>query len=290
MSERAANLRAKAELLSSPWPPLFLAARRLAASLTLGLHGRRRTGRGESFWQYRHYQWGDPARTIDWRQSARSDDVYIRETEWSVAASLWIWIDTGPSMDWRSSEQLPTKAERAALLALSIAALAAQAGEQVTLAGMDAAPSAHESNLVRMAEALTVAKPKPRPTPDQIPQNAEVILFSDFESPLEEIESNLSLLAEKRAQVTLVHVADPAEEQLPYDGHILFSDPARPLAVRVPDAKALKPDYQAKRAAHKAGLVDLAKKRGWWLHSHSTDRPASTALLALHAGLSTEQA
>ena len=33
-------------------PPLLLAARRIAATIEQGVHGRRRVGRGEAFWQF----------------------------------------------------------------------------------------------------------------------------------------------------------------------------------------------------------------------------------------------
>jgi len=286
LTDKAARLRADAETLSGPWPPLLLAARRLAASLALGLHGRRRPGSGESFWQYRHYQWGDPSRTIDWRQSARSDDIYVRETEWSVAASLWFWIDNGPSMTWRSTDDLPTKYDRAALLALAVSLLAAEAGEQVALAGIDRPPSNHESGLVRIAKALSLAGDGPEPKIEQIPEAAELVLFSDFEAPLEDVAARLKPFGDRRVTATLVRISDPAEEQLPFRGHVLFSDPASPTTVRIPDSGAMRPAYRKQRDGHKQGLRALAESHGWRLLEHTTDHPASAALLALHAGLS----
>ncbi len=284
MTGPAENLRSQAEHLSGPLPPLLLAAQRLAASLALGFHGRRRPGRGEAFWQYRPYQWGDPSRSIDWRQSARSDDIFVRETEWSVAASLWFWVDNVPSMNWRSSKDLPTKAERAALLTLSLALLASKAGEQVTLAGMGNAPSAHESNIVRMARTLT-APDRVEGQIQHIPEHAEVVLFSDFEVPPEEIETLLAQLTERKVRATLVQISDPAEERFPYQGHVTFTAPDGHLSAKVKDSAALRPAYRKFRKAHKTAIGEMAARRGWLLHNHRTDHPASTALLALHAGL-----
>jgi hypothetical protein len=86
------------------------------------VHGRRRVGQGETFWQYRHYEPGDPNQVIDWRQSAKSDHVFARQMEWEAAQSAWIWRDSSASMDWRSSDRWPTKRDRADLLALALAA------------------------------------------------------------------------------------------------------------------------------------------------------------------------
>src|SRR5258708_19687036 len=62
----------RAEERAGALPPLLVAARRVAATVAQGVHGRRRVGQGDSFWQFRPYAAGDPVNRIDWRQSARS--------------------------------------------------------------------------------------------------------------------------------------------------------------------------------------------------------------------------
>jgi hypothetical protein len=60
-----------ARTLAESLPRLILEARRIAATVIHGLHGRKRAGPGENFWQYRRFVWGEPARRVDWRRSAR---------------------------------------------------------------------------------------------------------------------------------------------------------------------------------------------------------------------------
>ena len=79
-------------------PRLILEARRIAATVIHGLHGRRRAGPGENFWQYRRFLSGEPARRVDWRRSARDGILYVREQEWEAAHTVWIWPDRSPSM------------------------------------------------------------------------------------------------------------------------------------------------------------------------------------------------
>ena len=62
----------RAEALGARLPPLLVAAERVASTVAQGVHGRRRVGQGDSFWQFRPYVSGDPVNRIDWRQSARS--------------------------------------------------------------------------------------------------------------------------------------------------------------------------------------------------------------------------
>ena len=141
-------LRRDAERVAGALPPLMAEARRLAATVASGVHGRRRAGPGETFWQYRQAMPGDPLTAIDWRRSARSDHVYIREMEWEAAQTVWIWRDDAQSMDWRSDAAPRSKGARAALLALSLAVLLARGGERFGLIGTDAArPMSGEAQL-----------------------------------------------------------------------------------------------------------------------------------------------
>ena len=116
-------IRRHAEASASRLPPLLLAAQRVAATVDQGVHGRRRVGLGETFWQFRRYETGDSLRSIDWRQSAKSDHLYIRETEWAAAQSIWLWRDASASMRWSSGRKLPEKRDRADLMLLALASL-----------------------------------------------------------------------------------------------------------------------------------------------------------------------
>src|SRR5271167_1724508 len=113
-----AALRDRAEQAAAVLPPLLVAAERVAVTVAQGVHGRRRVGQGETFWQFRQYEPGDAATRIDWRESAKSQRLYVRETEWEAAQSVWLWRDASASMDYSSAEYLtgaewPTKRHRA---------------------------------------------------------------------------------------------------------------------------------------------------------------------------------
>ncbi len=134
-SRHAPRLRQAAESLSQRLPSLLVEAERVSATVAPGVHGRRRTGMGETFWQFRQYQAGDAADSIDWRQSARSRHLFVREQEWEAAESVWLWCDLSESMAFRSGSKLPVKWERAVLLTLALAALLVRGGERVALLG-----------------------------------------------------------------------------------------------------------------------------------------------------------
>ena len=87
----AASLHGNAGQLADPLGALLLAADRLAQNALMGGHGRRRSGVGEDFWQYRPYQpQQDTLRAIDHRRSGKSDGYFVRQQEWRTAQSLQI--------------------------------------------------------------------------------------------------------------------------------------------------------------------------------------------------------
>src|SRR3712207_9466580 len=82
--------------LADRMPRLVLEARRVAASLSHGLHGRRRAGVGESFWQFRPFVAGEAAQRIQLRRSRRDGRLYGGERERETAQTIWFLIDRSP--------------------------------------------------------------------------------------------------------------------------------------------------------------------------------------------------
>src|SRR5947208_9645677 len=139
--------------LAATMPRLILEARRVAATVIHGLHGRRRAGSGENFWQYRRFISGEPASRVDWRRSARDDHLYVREREWEAAHTVWIWPDRSPSMAFASREARDSKLERSLIVAFALAELLVAGGERVGIPGL-MNPTASRSVIDKMAQAM----------------------------------------------------------------------------------------------------------------------------------------
>src|SRR5499427_9963335 len=120
-AEAAPHATAAARTLAASMPRLILEARRVASTVIHGLHGRRRAGPGENFWQYRRFVSGEPAQHVDWRRSARDDHLYVREREWEASHTVWIWPDRSPSMTFLSQLAKDNKIERALVVAFALA-------------------------------------------------------------------------------------------------------------------------------------------------------------------------
>lgn len=274
-----------AEELAAPLPPLLVEAERVAATVTQGVHGRRRSGSGDSFWQFRRYQPGDAATAIDWRQSAKSVPLYVRETEWAAAQSVWLWADGSASMRWRSRPDLPDKRDRAAILALALASLLIRGGERVGLLGDAIPPASGRATLPRLARAM-MGQGGDAGLPDApLPRHAHAVLISDFLLPLDAVDAGLRRWAAGGVRGHLVHLLDPAEECLPYEGRVRFSGLEGEGELLVPHAESLRDAYAERLANHRAGLAAIARGVGWSFAVHHTNTPAREALIALHAAL-----
>src|ERR1700739_4707224 len=151
----AAVARASGEgrTLAASMPRLILEARRVAATVIHGLHGRRRAGPGENFWQYRRFVSGEPASRVDWRRSARDDHLYVREQEWEAAHTVWIWADRSPSMVFTSQLAQESKLDRTVVIASALAEVLVQAGERVGMPGL-MRPTGSRNVLDKMTNAI----------------------------------------------------------------------------------------------------------------------------------------
>ena len=274
----------QAEALAARLPPLMVAAERVASTVAQGVHGRRRIGTGDSFWQFRPFVEGDAASRIDWRQSAKSDRAYVRDMEWEAAQTVCLWRDASPSMAWRSARHLPEKRERAELLLLALTALLARAGEQVRLAGVEGRVFAGRNAL----DGAALALPKGGdglPGSSAMPRHATAVLIGDFLSPLPAVQACLSRLAEQGVRGHVVMVLDPAEITLPYDGRIRFRGLEGEADSIVPRAQSMRGAYGDALAEQQAGLAAGCQAAGFCFGVHRTDHPPESALLALWMAL-----
>jgi len=284
----AGRLQHRAEHAAAALPPLLVAATRVAATVAQGVHGRRRVGQGETFWQYRQYQPGDAATRIDWRESAKSQRLYVRETEWEAAQSVWLWRDASPSMDYASSRDLPTKRARADLLTLALAALLLRGGERVTLLGTGVAPSHGRAVLSRMALQLERESNSGMPVIERLPRYAQIVLLGDMLAPLPETEKLVASYAATGLKGHLLQVLDPAEETLPFDGRIRFEGLEQEDSLLIARVETIREQYVTRLAQHRAGLAAIARAAGWAFATHRTDKPPHTALLALYTALAAQ--
>jgi len=281
------DLGREAAALSARMPDLLMQARFVSTTVAHGMHGRRRAGPGETFWQFRRFQSGEPARRVDWRRSARDDMLYVREKEWEAAHTVWIWIDRSPSMYFGSSLGASRKIDRAVVIALALTDLLIRGGERVGLVDL-MRPTAQRHAVERAALAISrdPLGDDTLPTAAPFAPFTELIAVGDFLEPLSEIEPALAAIAGRRVHGHLAQVLDPVEETFPFAGRTEFHDPAHGLRYVAGRAETVRDAYRARMAERRKRLKTVTDRIGWSQLIHHTDRPAQEPVLSLHARLS----
>ena len=287
----APSIRRDAATLSARLPSLIIAARRVAQTVRHGVHGRRRAGSGETFWQFRPFLSGEPSSRVDWRRSAREERAFVREREWEAAHTVWIWFDRSPSMQFASNLAPVSKVDRAALLALTFADLCVRGGERAGLLGLTR-PLATQGVIERFAEAIATDErlrgPSRAALPPALPAapRSMVLMIGDFLSDPEDVARAIGAVSAEGAIGELVMIADPIEETYPFSGNTEFLHPAGSLSLLTPRAQNLRDAYLARLAAHREAIRAACARSGWGMNIHRTDGSPADMLLSLRMRLS----
>ncbi len=284
-----ATLRRDAEHLVGGLPPLLAEANRLASSVILGVHGRRRTGMGENFWQYRQAMPGDDLATVDWRRSGRTDAVFIREREWEAAHTVAIWCDPARSMHFSSHKSLDTKFHRAAVMSLALSVLLSKAGERIAFPATAVGEArTGERHLQRIAATLSSIAPDEEygevPKFDQL-NAARTVFFSDFLGPEDKVLAPLRTAAERAGVGSIVQILDPTEISFPFDGRVIFESMGGAIEFETLRAKALREEYQERLEKRKDLLTQFARDTGWRFVQHQTSQSPTQLLLWLYMAI-----
>jgi len=220
-----------------------------------GLHRSPRKGFSVEFAEYRPYQPGDDLRYIDWKIAARSDRWVIRQYEEETNLRASIVLDVSRSMAWSGAnmrvgrEGTPTdrltKLAYAERVTAALALLLLRQRDAVGLVRFDdrirsaIPPRARTGQWRRVIAALEEpGTGKASSAPEALNQAARlinrrglIVLISDLLMDLPDVERAMRGLRAAGHDVTVLHVMDPAERDLPSTGEALFVDPETDLAV-----------------------------------------------------------
>ncbi len=272
---------------------LRLASRRAAAGGSVGAHASRWRGSGLEFAQYRAYEPGDEPRRIDWRLYARSDRLFVRESERDSNLDVWLLLDASASMLGADLARPGlTKFDAARSLLACIASIALRQGDRVGLvivatpALQWVPPAVGMRQLDRMLLALSRATPagstpdeaQLRPLWQRIAQQAMVVLASDFfDPPLVELATRL---AGAQREVLALEVLGADERDFPFHGGHRFVDPESGAEL-ARDAHSARRDY-LQRFTHDRSVVRTRLAGAGVRHAlHTLDAPPRDALRRL---------
>jgi uncharacterized protein (DUF58 family) len=232
-----------------------IVARWIVDGFLAGLHRSPRKGFSVEFAEYRAYQSGDDPRYVDWKIAARSDRWVVRQYEEETNLRSTIVLDVSKSMDWSgvrmggpreglAAERL-TKLAYAERLTAALALLLLRQRDAVGLIRFDervrsaVPPRARQGQWRRVIAALEEpGAGRASSAPEALSHAARlisrrgmIILISDLLMDMADVERAMRGLRAAGHDVTVLHVMDPAERDLPSSGEALFVDPESELSV-----------------------------------------------------------
>ena len=205
----------EAHALAARMPALLIEAQRVAHTVTHGSHGRRRAGPGETFWQFRHFDYNDFRAGIDWRRSGSSDHLFVRERRMGggahrMAVDRPFALHAVPLEPVEDVEGQPCRGARTC-------ALRATCPRRRACRVLGNRPYTGRNASRRVAEILVrdTSKGSSLPPPATLSRFSECLLFSDFLEPVEETAARIEAIAGQGVRGHLVQILDPAEETFP---------------------------------------------------------------------------
>ncbi len=279
------NLRRAAQSSVAGLPGLMLAAQHEASGIVHGEHTRKKSGSGERFWQFREYQDTDRPQDIDWRQSAKTDRVYIRQKQHQSPQNIFLWCNRGASMNFKSDRALYSKEDAARIITMSLAILFARSGDQVALLGEGSKPGHSQKTLEHIGEALchndaSLYATNSLTTP--LKRGAALFQTGDFLEAPEEIQRRFKGIGDgSLTDHGIIHILDPAEIDLPYAGRGIFENMEEGHKQKIEHIESIREAYQKRIHDHCQTLKTLCRKNGFIYVFHRTDEPIHKTLQAL---------
>ncbi|MBU8898926.1 DUF58 domain-containing protein [Corallococcus sp. H22C18031201] len=213
-----------------------LRARAVMEGVLSGLHKSPHQGQSVEFAEHKEYAPGDELRHLDWKAYGKFDKYYVKRFEHETNLRAVMVVDASASMGYRSGAL--SKLEVATTLAGALSYLLVRqqdaAGLSLMVGGAfrDVPPRASAGHLNVLLDALEHASAE-GPTDlgsaadhlaEVLPRRSTVIVLSDLLDERQEALKRVLALRQRKNDVAVFHLVDPAELTFPFDDPTLFLD------------------------------------------------------------------
>jgi uncharacterized protein (DUF58 family) len=208
---------------------MSLRARVIVEGAFAGMHHNPHAGTSIEFAEHKEYAPGDDLRHMDWKAVGRVERYYIKRFEDETEMRTFLLVDASASMGYRGTGV--SKLEYASYLAAALGYLLAQQGDPAGLLVFDEVtrhylpPRTRGGHLRELLVALEglYAAGRTQPgralahTAELADRRAVVILFTDLLDAPDDLADRLRQLRARGHDVTLFHLLDADEIELPFE-------------------------------------------------------------------------
>jgi uncharacterized protein (DUF58 family) len=276
---------------------LPIRARVIVEGAMTGLHRARHHGASVEFAEHKLYSPGDELRHVDWKAYGKLDRYYVKQFEQESQLTVLLVLDASGSMAFAGGGL--AKLEYAATALAALAYLVHQQQDRVGLRvfgdrSVDAlvpprAKAGHLQDLLGVLDRVIAGGARgDAPAADALERLAEqarrhralVVYASDLFDPDDRTLPALRRLRAQRHDVVVLHVLDPHERTLPYEGLTLFESLESEHQL-LANPTAIRREYLARMEAFCARTAADCAAGGLDYHPVTTDQPLEATLAAL---------
>jgi len=266
-------------------------SRLLVNDVFAGEYGSVFKGRGMEFAEVREYLPGDDIRSIDWNVTARTGTAHIKKFTEEREQTVMFLVDASHSLDFGTVRRMKGElaAEISAVLAFSAIRNNDKVGAIIFTDRIELfiPPKKGKKHVLRVIREMLYFRPSGRGTDIAgaleylsrvVRRRAVVFLLSDFVAP---DYTRALRVANRRHDLVAITITDPAEEELPPVGLMLFTD-AETGDVRLVDARsaAFQEQFRRRRDEVRASRERTFRRYRVDCIDVETDRPYAEALVA----------
>ncbi|WP_342376554.1 DUF58 domain-containing protein [Myxococcus stipitatus] len=213
-----------------------LRARAVMEGVLSGLHKSPHQGQSVEFAEHKEYAPGDELRHLDWKAYGKFDKYYVKRFEHETNLRSVMVVDASASMGYTSGAL--TKLDVATTLAGALCYLLVRQQDAAGLALLtggkwkDVPPRASAGHLNVLLDTLDAMAPgggtdlgsAADHLAEVLPRRSTVIVLSDLLDEKQDALKRVLALRQRKNDVSLFHIVDPAELTFPFDDPTLFLD------------------------------------------------------------------
>tara|TARA_E500000331_G_C17156118_1_gene669619 strand:- start:104 stop:985 length:882 start_codon:yes stop_codon:yes gene_type:complete len=270
------------EKIANLLPSLLSESSLLLKNIYFGLHNTRFPGKGENFWQFKEYSSGESISDIDWRKSASSRKVLIKQNEKELAKTIYLFFDKSFSMNYTSKLAKNSKLYYAALITITLTKLYSSSKEKVFIFNNDNKPIDCSNNIKNFNyNFLLNTKNHSFPNLNSFKNNSFCIFLSDFLYDANDLQTLMYKFKSRGIAGYLIQILDPMEVNLDFDAHSRLKDLETKEAMVVEKDINFSNEYKLKLEKLQKFLKDTALKCSWKFTKYYTNEDTSKFLLNL---------